>query len=578
MFLFKKSSTEFYFAEQAIEERRALTCEELLESFAWIEEQRRKGLSIFTYFTYEASKAFDGGHAVHESDEPLAYFAVVDDLKLISRQELLQGLSASTNELKIEPEIDELRYTEDLKKVHQFIHDGDVYQINYSFRNEVKLAESGLDLFKRLESEHPVPYSCYFDCGENQLLSMSPELFLASEGRDIVTEPMKGTCPRAMTFQDDLQVQQDLHNDTKTRAENVMIVDLMRNDIGRICEVGSVKVEDLFEVTAYPSLHQMTSQVVGRLQKGVGLREIFEACYPPGSITGAPKIRAMEVIKELESSPRGVYTGVAGLIQPESFVFNVCIRTMMLRDGVARLGLGSGVVADSAYDLEWDECLLKGKYLNFKQDFTELFETILWKCGEGFVYLDEHLERLSASAKYFGISLCQDSLQGFIQSWAKELEGSGVELWRCRLALSKFGELSKAEVELKSQGWGKEQIKVKTSDKMVNSKSVYQYHKTDHRRLYNDEFKLALSEGYDEVLFFNEQGHLAEGAISNVFVKLNGQWLTPQLDCGLLPGVWRAKMISQLGAKEALISRADFSEAEEVLVGNSVRMGAKAKS
>ena len=576
MFLFKKSSTEFYLAERSIEEREVFSTEDLLASFEWIEEQKQQGFSVFTYFTYEASKAFDGGHAVHESEEPLAYFAVVDDLKTISRKELLSNKKILDSYLEIQPEIDELRYTTDLKKVHDYIHAGDVYQINYSFRNTVKVEGSAIDLFKRLESEHPVPYSCYFDCGKRQLISMSPELFLSSNGREVITEPMKGTCSRALTLLADKSVQKDLHNDLKTRAENVMIVDLMRNDIGRICEVGSVRVEDLFEVTAYPSLHQMTSKIVGRLQEDLGLLDIFEATYPPGSITGAPKIRAMEVIKELESSPRGVYTGVAGLIQPARFVFNVCIRTMMIENGVGTLGLGSGVVADSAYDLEWDECLLKGKYLNFKQDFDELFETILWKRTEGFVYLDEHIERLQNSAEYFGISLDEDKLDGFLIQWSRELTETSADLWRCRLALSKFGDLSKGEVELKEIGWSDEPIRVKISDKVVNSSSVYQYHKTNHRRLYNEEFKLALAEGFDEVLFFNDEGYLAEGAISNVFVKLDGNWLTPKLSCGLLPGVWREQMIFELAAKEAMISREDLLSAEEILIGNSVRMGAKA--
>ena len=576
MFLFKKSASEFYLAQEAISERTVYSVEELLASFAWIEEQQSQGFSVFTYFTYEASKAFDGGHAVHESTEPLAYFAVVDQLTTISRKELLESYSKTSSFLKIQPEIDESRYTSDLKKVHEFIHDGDVYQINYSFRNTVEVSESPFDLFKRLEAEHPVPYSCFFDCGDRQLISMSPELFLESHGRDLITEPMKGTCSRALTLSADKNVQEHLHNDLKTRAENVMIVDLMRNDIGRICELGSVRVEDLFDVTAYPSLHQMTSKVVGRLNEGLGLRDIFEACYPPGSITGAPKIRAMEVIKELESSPRGVYTGIAGLIQPDSFVFNVCIRTMMIQNKVATLGLGSGVVADSAYDLEWDECLLKGKYLNFQQDFDELFETILWQREGGFIYLDEHLKRLMDSAEYFGIQLSHDDLKTFIDDWQQELLASQGNTWRCRLALSKFADLSKTEVELQAKGWGKDIIRVKISEELVNSQSVYQYHKTNHRRLYNDEFKQALNEGFDEVLFFNEQGHLAEGAISNVFIKLKGSWLTPKLANGLLPGVWREQMIHELNAEETDITKAQLEGAEGILVGNSVRMGATA--
>ena len=577
MYIFKKSATEFYVAENCVEEYKAFTSEEVLKSFAWIEEQKNLGRSIFSYFTYEASKAFDSRHAVHESADALAYFVSVDDLKVLSRFELLDNDKQAPVALKIEPEIDEARYTEDLKSVHKFIYEGDVYQINYSFRNQLPIAETALELFKRLEREHPVPYSCYIDCGDQSVVSLSPELFLASEGQSILTEPMKGTCSRAHTLADDKTVQEDLHKDIKTRAENVMIVDLMRNDIGRICEVGSVKVEDLFEVAAYPSLHQMTSKVKGKLKAGTSLQDIFKATYPPGSITGAPKIRAMEVIKELESSARGVYTGVAGLIQPDSFVFNVCIRTLMVKDQVATLGLGSGVVADSAYDLEWDECLLKGKFLNFRYDFDELFETILWKRESSFIYLEEHLARLRKSAKYFAISINEEELKELFRTWENELLKSEGDIYRCRLALSKMGEVSYSSVELKHESWGKEEVSVKISSQSVNSQSLYQYHKTNHRQTYNDEFVLASKEGFDEVLFFNEKGHLAEGAISNVFVRLAGRWFTPQVSDGLLPGVWREKMIKELRAEERSLTQKDLEEADDILIGNSVRMGAKSK-
>ena len=248
----------------------------------------------------------------------------------------------------------------------------------------------------------------------------------------------------------------------------------------------------------------------------------------------------MEIISELEKDGRGLYTGSAGIFLPNGdFSLNVCIRTIVVGNGQAEMGIGSGVVADSAKTLEWEECLLKSSFINYRKSHKEIFETMLWQEGE-IVYLDDHLERLKKSCKYFSMVLDEKKVRELLA----DQEFDSEKVYRVRLSVSVLGDLNVKAVET-TQGWGKESLRILLSAYNLNSNNKYLYHKTDVRQIYNDEFKNCQNKGFDEVIFCNEKGFLAEGAISNIFVKVDGSWKTPALSCGLLPGTWRKNKMQE---------------------------------
>ncbi len=301
---------------------------------------------------------------------------------------------------------DSAAYEERFAAVREKIRAGDIYQLNLTFKARFRLEGSPLTFYRDLRQRQRVAYGGIVDTGAVTVLSASPELFIEQEGRVISTRPMKGTSPRGGTPEADAEMRAVLASDVKQRAENLMIVDLMRNDLGRIAEIGSVGVTDLFTVETFRTLHQLTSGVSATLKEGVGLLDLFKAIFPPGSVTGAPKIRAMELIRDYETEPRGVYCGAIGHIAPGGkSLFNVAIRTaVVFRDGRGEMGIGSGVVYDSEGAKEYAECLLKMKFLTDPPRTFELIETLLHEAGQGYWLLDRHLTRLAASAKYFGFA------------------------------------------------------------------------------------------------------------------------------------------------------------------------------
>ena len=358
-----------------------------------------------------------------------------------------------------------------------------------------------------------------------------------------------------------------LRNDEKNCAEHVMIVDLLRNDLGRICEMGSVRVEELFSVERYETLLQMTSTVSGRLRGGLSYYEIFKGMFPSGSITGAPKIRTMEIIHELERGPRGIYTGAIGYMAPDgTAAFNVAIRTLVMKEGEARMGVGGGIVADSEPMEEYRECLLKAEFLTRRRHDFQLIETMLWE-GDYFL-LEMHLERMEASAEYFNFLWDREAVVGRLEEVAKGFRLG--ERYRVRLLLNEAGEVTVAAVKLSVEvsGWGR----VRLSMERTSSTDVFLRHKTTRRELYEREYARARAEGFDEVIFLNERGEVTEGAISNVFIRRAGRLLTPPLRCGVLPGVLRRHLLeSDASAEECVLTVEDLESAEAVFVGNSVR-------
>jgi len=482
--------------------------------------------------------------------------------------------------LNLRENITESDYFSAIDRIKQYIEAGDTYQVNYTFKLLFELAGEPEALYAALRRNQSVSFGALLRRGEQRIMSFSPELFFKKRELRCLVRPMKGTMKRGRHPAEDLALADFLRHDTKNRSENVMIVDLLRNDLGRICAPGSVRVTSLFDVEPYETLHQMTSTIEGRLPPASSLAALFKALFPCGSVTGAPKIRTMEIIRELEPEPRGVYTGAIGFIAPSGeTAFNVPIRTLLLNGHRGEMGVGSGVVYDSDPGQEWQECLLKGSFLSAPTPPFQLIETILWLPTAGFWLLAEHLERLQESARHLLFPCDPAAVLARLEEAASRFAKTPM---RVRLTLAKDGELHLAASECAAPGQFRlgaprlprgELPRVRFSGRQTDPASPFLYHKTTLRELYDRERQLATEQGYYEVLFTNTRGEVTEGSISNLFVETNGRLLTPPIDSGLLNGVLRRHLFKHppLPIEERTLTREDLRGAEAVYVGNSVR-------
>lgn len=461
-------------------------------------------------------------------------------------------------------------YVSRFARVQEMIGSGDIYQLNLTFKARFALTGSPLAFYRDMRQRQRVAYGGIVDTGAATILSASPELFIEQHGRVIETRPMKGTASRAGREDADAEQRRILSTDVKQRAENLMIVDLMRNDLGRIAEIGSVSVTDLFTVETFRTLHQMTSGVRATLKDGVGLRDLLDAIFPPGSVIGAPKIRAMELISEIETEPRGVYCGAIGYIAPQGqSVFNVAIRTpVVFRDGTGEMGIGSGVVYDSEGGKEYDECLLKLKFLTDPPKSFELIETLLYDGAKGYVLRDRHIARLAASARFFHFPYDGAGVAGALDGAVRDKQS---ERLRVRLLLAEDGRVTVTSTPLPPQpkDWVMRYV---ISQTRLSSADPFLYHKTTRRELYDKEWQEAHDTlGADEVIYLNDKGELAEGSRTTIFIEKGGKLLTPHLAAGLLPGTLRAELLASGCVSEAALTLADLHAADKIHLGNSVR-------
>ncbi len=458
------------------------------------------------------------------------------------------------------------RYAVILQKIKDYIAQGDVYQINFTFRYLFDTPNTPEELYLALRARQKVSYAALIRTPEFSVVSFSPELFFRAQRRRIWTSPMKGTIHRGVTLEEDQALAQWLAKDTKNQAENVMIVDLLRNDLGRVCQPGSVFVRELFKVEQYETLHQMISTVEGTLPRSVRLKALWQALFPCGSVTGAPKLRSMQIINELESSPRGVYTGAVGYFSPQGdLAFNVAIRTLSLSQNKGELGIGSGVVWDSDPRMEYDECLLKASFLVDKTPCFQLVETMLFDPLKGIPLLDLHLKRLRYSAAYFGFALDIEGLKRVLASCKQRLSKKA----KIRVLLSKDGSL---ELQVYTLAPLSGPVKIGLAPRQVDAKwRPFLFHKTTYRPWYEGPRKEASFQGLFDVLFVNEQGELTEGTISNLFIELEGKLFTPPLKAGLLPGVLRWSLLRSGQVKERSLRIRDLERATKIFVGNAVR-------
>lgn len=452
-----------------------------------------------------------------------------------------------------------------VERVLAYLEAGDSYQVNLTDAYEVE-ADDLAALYRRLMAAQPVPFGAFLRAGELEVASLSPELhFRLAEGR-LVARPMKGTAARGRDAEEDAERAAALAADEKSRAENVMIVDLLRNDLGRVSETGSVRVEELFRVERYRTLLQMTSTVTGRALTS-RLDVLLPALFPCGSITGAPKRRSMEIIRELEPRPRGVYTGAIGYAAPDgSCCFSVAIRTLTRWRGETRMGVGAGIVFDSDPAAEYRECRLKARFLELPPEPLALFETLRCDPAAGGLQRREaHLARLARSAAHWGLPFDPDEARAVLA--AAEREGAGLR--RVRLELSPDGSL-RAEARPFRDG-PRTGLRAAIARERIDASDPLRRHKTTARALYDAASRRAEALGLAELIFLNERGEVAEGAISNVFARFGGELRTPPLDAGALPGVLRGELLARGEAREAALTPADLRRADAVLVGNALR-------
>jgi para-aminobenzoate synthetase/4-amino-4-deoxychorismate lyase len=547
----------------AVVEARRL--DEVVPLLEFAEAEAKAGAYVAVLISYEASPAFDSVMSVHEPGEfPLAWAAVFRGP--IDTGEQLHG-SFSAGEWT--PKIDRNEYDSAVTRIRELITAGDTYQVNYSFPLTASFSGDAYAWYRELCVAQGAPFSTYIDLGRYRVLSLSPELFFERRRDFVITRPMKGTVQRGRWLAEDEELERWLQNSAKDRAENTMIVDLLRNDLGKVSIPGSVHVASLFKPERYETIWQMTSTVESRLRPNTTLAELMSALFPCGSITGAPKIRTMEIIRELERFPRGAYTGAIGLLRPGGkCVFSVAIRTVVvdMQSGVATFGVGGGVTIDSTTAGEYEECLVKSRFLREKPVEFELFETMLLEDGEIFL-CERHLKRLKDSAAYFGMVFREEIHADLERIVVEHCVGK----WKLRLALSKKSH----STDVTPAPASKETTFVALSGKPVDSADRFLFHKTTNRAFYTRE--LEAHPNCDDVIFWNERGEVTESTIANLVVSIDDQLFTPPMSSGLLAGTFRDQLVADGKIKERTITIAELKAAKDFFLINSVRKWMKAK-
>lgn len=541
-----------------------------------VEQAAREGHWCVGGLRYEAASGLRPELDTAPAEEgPLAWFAVYPAPQADAPATPAPAEAASLPTLDWLPDVDRAAFAAGLQAIHAGIATGQYYQINYTqqLRAEAARPVEGVALFAALQQAQPGGYALYLDMGGEQVASVSPELFFdwhqpATGSGPILTRPMKGTAARGATPQQDAAQAQHLQTAAKERAENVMIVDLLRNDLGQIAEVGSVEVPQLFAVQALPSVWQMTSDVRARLPQGTGLREVFTALFPCGSVTGAPKRSAMAAIAQLEPAPRGWYCGALGVVRPDGAgglraTFNVPIRTVVVQGRALRCGIGSGITADATEPGEWAEWRAKRAFVERVSRAFDLIETLALEDGR-FRHLGLHLQRMQAAAAHFGYPWSEAALQLTLQQ-VQDTHPSG--LWRVRLQLGRDGlYASQAVVCPPSPPQAYLQL---APEPLAEAHGEFVRFKTT-RRAHYERWAPKDTHIFDTILW-NEAGEITEGTRGNVAALIDGQWVTPALACGLLNGVGRQVALAEGRVVEGVIHRDDLPRVQQWAFINSLR-------
>lgn len=548
---------------------------QLEEFFKRAEGYLKRGYWLVGFLSYELGYLLEPklNYLSPEEDSfPFAWFGVCRRPLLFRHEGDIQVNPSGfpLGEFKVnnlKPNITEDEYSQAIQRIKTYIEAGDTYQVNFTYKYKFKFRGDILHFYLYLRRMQPTPYMAFINTGDAYLLSFSPELFFRLDGTKILVEPMKGTQGRGKLLHEDEEKGKVLKEDEKNRAENLMIVDLLRNDLGRISKIGTVRVRQLFKVQKYRTVWQMTSEIEAYLLNKMNLKQILYALFPSGSVTGAPKIRTMQIIHELEKEPRRVYTGAIGYVSPlGKACFNVAIRTLLIKGDRGELGIGGGIVYDSVDEAEFKEANLKASFFIKGWPRFSLIETMRWDRENGFYLLDLHLDRLNSSARYFQIPLDLGEVRRAVFKLREEFRDD--KIYKIRLLLDLEGRI---RIDYEELNEVRTPVKVKLSNKRVDPEDIFLYHKTTNRSLYDGERRKALAEGFFEVIFLNKKGELTEGSISNIFIEKGGILYTPPLSSGLLPGVLREHLIQSGRAEEKVLYPRDLLEADKVYIGNSVR-------
>jgi len=537
--------------------------EEVLPALREIEALvEKKGWHAAGFLSYEAAPAFDPAFRVVPSrDFPLLWFGLFPPPRVVAGP---AGGSYSLFPWK--PSISRAAYNRAIATIKREIARGETYQVNYTLRLRSRFSGDPAGLFADIVRSQVPGYSAMVDTGRFVICSASPELFFRLEGERITCRPMKGTVGRGRTPAEDEERAAWLLASEKNRAENVMIVDMVRNDLGRIAENGTVRVPALFTAERYPTLWQMTSTVTAR--SAAPFSELMAALFPCASITGAPKVRTMGIIADLETTPRRVYTGSIGFLAPgRQAQFNVAIRGVIIdrKSKEAEYGVGGGVLWHSTARGEYEEALLKTSVLTFRRPEFSLLETIRWTPEEGYFLLEKHAARMAASARYFDIPATADGITAWLAESASTFPAHPQ---RVRLLMDHGGRLSLEHRPLTVEP-EPPPLCVALAAEGVDSRDIFLFHKTTHRQVY--ESALAARPGFDEVILFNEEGQLTEFTVGNLVADLDGRLVTPPVSCGLLPGTFREDLLERGLVTERIICRADLSRCTRLFMVNSVR-------
>lgn len=547
---------------QAAEVISTYQVDEVATLVQYIEQQVERGLTAIGYIAYEAAPAFDSSLRTHTSlntpPVPLLCFALFRAAEKTTLPEV-----GTTPWLSFNASISKQDYLERVRKIKEHLGAGDSYQVNFTYQlcREIDSdSVNSVDLFAALYQQQPSPHSLFFQCADITLCSVSPELFFRLDDEHIAMEPMKGTRVRSKDAIEDQKLRAELLSSEKEKAENLMIVDMVRNDLAKIASPGSVSVDSLFEIMALPTLWQQVSRVSANTHASV--YDILGALFPCASITGAPKKQSMEIIKALEKSPRGVYTGAIGVIRPHRQVkFSVGIRTLITDTQAQRMsyGVGSGIVWDSLGDSEWRETQDKAKVLQ-QQPAFQLLETMRYDPQSGIYLLDFHLDRIQASAKHLGYQCNESKLRTQLNEIIAE------HPLRIRLLLDSTGNFVIETTELMQTS---KTVVVSLANNPVYSHDLFLHHKTTQREIYEN--AKAGHTDVDDVVLWNERGELTETSIYNLFLEIDGEFVTPCLSSGLLAGTLRRELLRLGKVKEAVLKKTALKEATAIFVGNSVR-------
>ena len=581
-----------------VREHRCTDAADLDAHSARVDADLRGGLHAVLLIDYEwGAKLLGAGHErLAESDAAALRVLMFAELAQLSRDAagdwLAQtdtGPDEAAGAMNLAPSVDEAEFHRAIARIHEYIAAGETYQVNYTYRLSGQVYGTPLALYRRLRQHQPVAYGALIALpgggDTTYVLSCSPELFLRHASGLLTARPMKGTASRITGPEGDSETARHLAIDVKNRAENLMIVDLLRNDLGRIATTGTVKVPELFAIEPYTTLFQMTSTVQAQLRPGMGFPDVLRAVFPCGSITGAPKHHTMQLIADLETTPRGLYCGAigwmdapAGAARCGDFCLSVAIRTLVLgRETLGlwpvQLGIGAGIVMDSRADDEYQECRLKARFLTGLAPGFELFETMLALpvagAGAEVRHLDRHLDRLAHSAATFGFAFDRDAAQATVQASASGLPRDAAA--RLRLALAHDGRIQLSRAPLAPLPEGGVSVLIATT--RLPDVRPLAGHKTTLREAYDAGVREAERAGAFDSLFFTRDGRLVEGGRSSVFVQLDGRWWTPPLADGALPGVMRAHLLEDphWNAAERSLGLADLQRAEALVECNALR-------